>query len=112
MAPVLSLYVDSKAEFLSLMVNGKRLDPGNTTMLRNNKQMWNMRYVAPPPEGVEVALEFKAQEPLKIRVVDQSYSLPEIPNLNIARPDNTIPSPNALSDATLVSKTFSFESKQ
>jgi hypothetical protein len=108
MAPVLSLYVDSKAEFLSLMVNGKRLDPGNSTMLRNNKNVWNMRYVAPPPEGVEVALEFKAQEPLKIRVVDQSYSLPEIPNLTIPRPENTIPSPNGLSDATLVSKTFSF----
>ncbi len=102
MAPVLSLYVDSKAEFLSSMVNGKRLDPGN-------KQMWNMRYVAPPPEGVEIELEFKAQEPLKIRVVDQSYSLPEIPNLNLARPDNTIPSFNGLSDATLVSKTFSFQ---
>jgi hypothetical protein len=108
MAPVLSLYVDSKAEFLSLMVNGQRLDPGNSAMLRNNKNVWNMRYVAPPPEGVEVALEFKAQEPLKIRVVDQSYRLPEIPNVNIARPDNTIPSFNGLSDATLVSKTFSF----
>jgi len=108
MAPVLSLYVDSKAEFLSVMVNGTRLDAGNTAMLRNNKQVWNMRYVAPPPEGVEVALEFKAQEPLKMRVVDQSYSLPEIPNLTIARPANTIPSPNGLSDATLVSKTFSF----
>ena len=106
MAPVLSLYVDSKAEFLSMMVNGQRLDPGNSTMLRN-QQVWNMRYVAPPPEGVEVALEFKAQEPLKIRVVDQSYSLPEVPNLT-ARPDNTIPSANTLSDATLVSKTFSF----
>ena len=102
MAPVLSVYVDSKAEFLSLIVNGKQLDRGN------NKQTWNMRYVAPPPEGVEVALEFKAQEPLKIRVVDQSYSLPEIPNLTIARPDNTIASASTLSDATLVSKTFSF----
>ena len=112
MAPALSLYVDSKAEFLSVMVNGKRLDPGNTTMLRNNNHIWNMRYVAPPPEGVELALEFKAQEPLKIRVVDQSYSLPEIPNQTIARPDNTIPSPNGLSDSTLVSKTFSFQSSQ
>lgn len=108
MAPVLSLYVDSKAEFLSLTVNGQRLDQSNTAMLRNNKQAWNMRYVAPPPEGVEVALEFKAQEPLKIRVVDQSYSLPEIPNQTIARPDNTIPSSNTLSDTTLVSKSFSF----
>ena len=108
MAPVLSLYVDSKAEFLSVMVNGTRLDPSNTPMLRNNKQVWNMRYVAPPPEGVEVGLEFKAQEPLKLRVVDQSYSLPEIPNLNLARPDNTMPSINGLSDATLVSKSFSF----
>jgi hypothetical protein len=108
LAQVLSLYVDSKAEFVSLAVNGQRLDSGNTTMLRNNNHVWNMKYVAPPPEGVEVALEFKAQEPLKIRVVDQSYSLPEIPNVTIARPDNTIPSTNTLSDATLVSKTFSF----
>jgi Peptidase family M28 len=108
MAPVLSLYVDSKAEFLSVIVNGTRLDPSNTPMLRNNNHAWNMRYVAPPPEGVEVGLEFKAQEPLKLRVVDQSYSLPEIPNLNLARRDNTMPSINGLSDATLVSKSFSF----
>ncbi len=108
MAPVLNLYVDSKAEFLSLTVNGQRLDSGNTAMLRNNNQVWNMKYVAPPPEGVEVALEFKAQEPLKIRVVDQSYSLPGFPNQPTTRPDNTIPSTNTLSDTTLVSKSFSF----
>jgi peptidase M28-like protein len=107
-APLLSLYVDSKPEFLSIVVNGKRLDPGNTTMLRKNNHLLNMMYVAPPAEGVEVALEFKAQEPLKMRVVDQSYSFPEIQNHTIARPDNTIPSPNSLSDSTLVSKTFSF----
>jgi hypothetical protein len=43
-----------------------------------------------------------------MRVVDQTYSFPEIQNHTIARPDNTIPSPNSLSDSTLVSKTFSF----
>lgn len=107
-APLLSLFVDSKSELISVMVNGKRLDQNNAASLRTNKHMWNMRYVAPPPEGVELAFEFKNPEPLKIRVVDQSYGFPELPNLTITRPDYMTPAPHLLSDATLVSKSFTF----
>lgn len=106
-APLLSFYVDSKAEFLSVSVNGQRLDQNNAAAMRRNKNAWNMRYVAPPPEGVELAFELKSPEPLKIRVVDQSFDFPPIPNASITRPDFTIPSPHLLSDSTLVSKSFS-----
>jgi peptidase M28-like protein len=107
-APLLSLFVDSKSELLSVWVNGKRLDEVNAASLRANKHMWNMRYVAPPAEGVEIAFEYRNPEPLKIRVVDQSFDLPRIPGLTISRPDYIMPSPHPLSDATLVSKSFMF----
>ena len=107
-APLLSLFLDSKSELLSVLVNGKRLDESNAASLRTNKHMWNLRYVAPPAEGVEIAFEFKNPEPLKIRVVDQSFGFPELPNVPMTRPDFITPSPHLLSDATLVSKTFTF----
>ncbi|HET7113073.1 MAG TPA: M20/M25/M40 family metallo-hydrolase, partial [Pyrinomonadaceae bacterium] len=104
-APLLSLFVDSKSEVLSVSVNGNRLDQNNAASLRTNNHLWNMRYVAPPSEGVDVAFEIRNPEPLKIRVVDQSFALPEMPN---TRPDYLMPSPHPLSDATLVSKSFTF----
>lgn len=105
-AAVLSLYTDSKVEILSASLNDEQLDQNNTAMLRRNKGIWNMHYVGIPPEGVLLALTLKTSEPLKLRVVDQSYGIPQIPSLP-ARPDYMIPWwPNTLSDTTLVSKTF------
>ena len=105
-ASVLSLFIDSKLEILSASINDEQFDENNTAMLHRNKGIWNMRYLAVPPEGVLWAVTFRASEPLKIRVVDQSYGIPQIPGFT-ARPDYMIPWwPNSLSDTTLVSKTF------
>jgi hypothetical protein len=102
----LSLFIDSKVEILSASLNDEQFDQNNTAMLRRNKGSWNMRYLALPPEGVLLGVTFRASEPLKIRVVDQSFGIPQIPG-NTARPDYMIPWwPNSLSDTTLVSKTF------
>jgi len=102
----LSLFIDSKVEILSASLNDEQFDQNNTAMLRRNKAIWNMRYLALPPEGVLLGVTFRASEPLKIRVVDQSFGIPQIPG-NTARPDYMIPWwPNALSDTTLISKTF------
>jgi hypothetical protein len=102
----LSLFIDSKVEILSASLNDEQIDQTNTAMLHRNKGIWNMRYLAPPPEGVLLAVTFRASEPLKLRVVDHSYGIPQTPGIT-ARPDYMIPWwPNALSDTTLVSKTF------
>jgi hypothetical protein len=107
-AALLSLFVDSKVEILSASLNDdEQFDQNNTAMLKRNKGNWNMRYLAVPSEGVLLAVTFRASEPLKFRVVDQSYGIPQIPNLT-ARPDYMIPWwPTPLSDITLVSKSFS-----
>lgn len=71
---------------------------------------WTLNYWAPPAEGVELTLRTRPSEPLKIRVVDQSYELPEVPGVVVgARPPDIIPAPFSGSDATLVSRSFTFD---
>ena len=106
-APLLGVFVDSKVQVLSASVNDEQLDENNTAMLRRNKGIFNVRYMAAPPEGVLLALQFKAPERLKLRVVDQSYGFPPAPGFN-ARPEYMIPWSNSLTDTTLVSKSFVF----
>lgn len=101
-APVVSLYLESKAEVLSTTINGKRLT-------NESGDAWAVRYYALPQDGIELILEARAAEPLKIRAIDLSYGLPPTPGaLNGTMPDNVIPSVYPYSNATLVSKTFAF----
>jgi peptidase M28-like protein len=101
-APVVSIYLEPSGEVLEAAVNGKRLP-------NNPENGLALRYYALPQEGIELALQVKASEPVKIRAVDMSYGLPEIPGAPYrARPDYIIPSIQPFSDSTLVSKTFTF----
>jgi hypothetical protein len=103
-APVVSIYIDSQAEVQSFAVNGKRVDS-----VFAGKNSWRLRYYALPVEGIELALDVKAQEPLEFRVVDQSYGLPALAGKPIApRPSGLIPSSYPFSDSTLVAKSFVF----
>ena len=104
-APLLGLFIDSKVQVLSGSVNEEQFDQSNTAMLRGNKERFNLRYLAAPPEGVLLGLQFRAAEPLKIRVVDQSYGLTQVPGFT-PRPDSMIPWANSLNDATLVCKSL------
>lgn len=108
-APTLSLYIDSKAEVVKAWLNGKTLDESNTAAIAESKDQWNMRFFGLPPEGFQFTAEIKSSEPVKIRVVDQSYGLPQIPQQSFApRPNDMIPSSIPFSDTTLVSKSFTF----
>jgi len=104
-APLLAFFIDSKVEVLSGSVNEEQFDQSNTALLRGNKQGFNLRYLAAPPDGVLLGMQLRASEPLKIRVVDQSYGFPQVPGFN-SRPDFMIPWSNSLTDTTLVSKSF------
>jgi hypothetical protein len=55
-----------------------------------------------PKEGVELQLQVRATEPLKLRLVDQSYGLPP---LNGAAAQNMPPTENP--DLTMLVKSFS-----
>lgn len=108
-ATVLSLYVDSPAEMLGAMLNGKQIDKGNAPATMNRRKQWSLRYYAVPAGGIELTMEMRLAEPLRLRVVDQSYGLPEIEGKPFeARPDNIIPATMLYNNTTMVSKTFTF----
>lgn len=109
-APVLSIFVDSNTEILKALVNGKRIDDdADTPAAFERKGQWSRRYYAVPKEGIELYCETKSAEPLKLRVVDQSYELPELPGQTFrARPDYIVPSSLWLTDSTFISKSFVF----
>ena len=103
-APVVTIYVDSPAEVQAFAVNGRKIDSVSA-----GKNSWRLSYHALPVQGIELALDVKAQEPLKFRVVDQSYGLPELPGKPIPpRPSGLLPSRLPFSDSTLVAKSYVF----
>ena len=93
----------------STLINGKRVDDSSMGTLAKSGNAWAMRYYAPPAEGVNLILEIENSAPLKMRVVDQSYELPQLPGFTIQkRPDTLTASTYPVSDSTLVTKSFSF----
>lgn len=108
-APIISLYVDADAEVHGTDVNGKVIKrevsgggpaPGNR---------WALRYYALPANGIELTLVSQSSQTIRIKAVDQSYELPVISSAAFRpRPKSIIPAPLSRSDATLVSKSFTF----
>ncbi len=108
-APVISLYVNAHADVRGTDIDGRVIqqEPSGATPASENK--WALRYYALSATGIELTLVSQSPQPITIRAVDQSYELPfpSSPTFR-SRPDNIIPAPLALSDATLVSKSFTF----
>lgn len=94
-AGLLAVYVDSVAQVLSASVN-------NTPITEEPKDQWGLQIDGFPKQGVELQMQVRASEPLKLRLVDQSYGLPA---LNAASGMAQTPSENP--DLTLLVKSFS-----
>lgn len=90
----LAIYLDSKAQVLSSSINNKQMN--------ELKDGWGMFIDGFPKEGVELVLQLKTAEPLKIRLVDQSYGLPPV---NAAASQQT-PGLSPRRDTTFVMKSF------
>lgn len=106
-APVISVYLDSIKNVQGVWVNGKRVDV--EAPLRQRVSSWSIYYYNVLPEGIELTLELGSAESLRMRVVDQSYNLPDLPENTLgSRPGGTIPSLVVYNDATVVSKSFSY----
>jgi hypothetical protein len=76
---------------------------------KTSSNSWALNYYAPPAEGFEVTLEVNPSQPLKLRVVDQTYELPQMAGAPFkARPDHLMPAPFTNSDTTQVSRTYTF----
>ncbi|HKY04204.1 MAG TPA: M20/M25/M40 family metallo-hydrolase [Blastocatellia bacterium] len=101
-APIITVSADAGTEVLSCVVNGRRI-------AHETGRRWGLRYYNLPAEGLEIALELKSPEPVKLRATDLSYGLPELPGFSPRpRPDHMMPSPVPYNDSTLISKSFSF----
>jgi hypothetical protein len=102
-APIVSVSLDRNTEVTATAVNGKLLQ--NSTP----PNQWGLRYFGLPPEGIELTLTIRTAGPVKIRVIDQSYGLPELPGTVLKpRPDGFIPAPYPYSDLTLVERLLTF----
>lgn len=101
-APVLILNVRAEGETIAATVNGK----SNGGKLENQ---WGFEYLGLPEEGIELGMQVKSTAPIKIRVADQTYGLPEIQGMTFKpRPDSMMPIYFRNSDATLLSRSFTF----
>ena len=108
-APVIYLQLDSDAEVVSATVDGKPVVISDSKAQTKKPLRWGMHYYAPLPEGFDLKLTYKSSSPLKIKAIDQSYGLPETSGgAAPSRPDYAIAAPIGFSDATFVSKTYTF----
>lgn len=107
-ATVMSVYLESVAQVVGSSVNGKPINlPASAS--KDPASNWELRYYAVPQEGIEVSLEIKAVEPVRLRLVDQTYGLPQTLNESWEpRPATVIPAALPYSDSTFVSKSFIF----
>jgi hypothetical protein len=125
--PIISFTIESDTEITGATINGKRTATSSGTsgpqmqvagppfgpmgpMGQMARPRWGFNYYAPPETGIDVALETKSHEPVRVRLVEQSYGLPEALLKSLKpRPDYMMPTPypySLYSDSTLLSKRF------
>jgi hypothetical protein len=101
-----TLFIYSGTELSEAFVNGQPLTKGQDAPAWKKGQM--LIYWAPPREGIDLLLKTKSSEPLIVKVVDQSFQLPELTNVTVkARPNYIVPAPFSYSDSTFIGKSFS-----
>ena len=70
---MLAFYLDSNAEVVNASVNGVPTGDDSTA-----RSPWGVQINGFPQQGVELQLELKTTDPVKFRLVDQSYGLPPV----------------------------------
>lgn len=107
----MSLYLDSKAEVVQAAINDKPINADHSQMTNSSEEnsQWGLRFLAFPRQGVDLRLQFRASEPIKLRVVDQSYGLPTIEGATFkARSDSSNQGSIINTESTLITKSFAF----
>lgn len=97
---------DAGVGVLAASVNGKRVESGKQGQPAST---WGLQYWAPPAEGFDLVLELKGSQPVSLKVVEQSYGLPQVPGKPITpRPGDIMPTTGLNSDLALISKSYTF----
>ena len=103
-AAMVSVYVDSPAKVLRAVVDNKVVYQAQAA-----EPNWGLRISGFPQEGIEMQLQVSPSEPLKIRLVDQSYGLPQLKGVSYTpRPQPENPTTTSKTDFTLLSQTVSY----
>jgi Peptidase family M28 len=106
---IIAVIPDANMDVMAAVINGKRLESRRTDGAQQIHGSWKFQYWAPPKEGFDLALELSSGKPVQLKVIEQSYGLPETLRAGIKpRPDNMIPSPLWNSDLSLISKSHTF----
>jgi hypothetical protein len=90
-----AVYVDSNAQVLNASIN-------STTITNEASDSFGLQIDGFPKDGVELHMQVKASEPLKLRLVDQSFGLPPVTGASSAQPAT----PSSNPDVTLLMKSF------
>jgi len=106
-APVLGVFVEGDSEPISMAVNGRRVEDPPPVLTGAQSRAFGLRYYAAPPEGFELELHVRAAQGLRLRVVDQSYGLPELQGFTYRpRPEGRALAPLQYNTTTIVSRSF------
>ena len=107
-APVVSIYLETTTDVAAVSVNGKPLADKAAAGEQNAKQ-WSVQYYNVPADGVELDLRLKSEGQVKLRLVDQTYGLPQLPGKSLElRPSGLMPGRDVYNDSTFVAKSFTF----
>jgi hypothetical protein len=96
-AGLVAVYVDSNAQVLNASVN-------NTAITQQPNGSWGLQIDGFPKEGVELLMQVRTLEPLRLRLVDQSFGLPAV---NAVATSAQSATPTSNPDLTLLMKSFS-----
>lgn len=94
------------AEVLEASINGRPLEKSEISAV-NPKAEWSLNYANVPEAGIELKLRVKDNGPVKLRVVDRSTGLPEVPGRAFA-PRSSAMTTIHFGDLTIVRKIFVF----
>lgn len=103
-APVISVYLMHGTTVLSSKVNNHRL-----TEYYPPEAYWGLTFYGLPEDGIELGLQFLADEPIHFRVIDRSYGLPGIEGYERDFKGGAIhPLSGPYGDSTFVSRSYLF----
>lgn len=94
-AGMMFVYIDSETEILRASVNDKVVND-------EPRGKWGLQIDGFPRQGVELRLELKESEPLKLRLIDQSSGLPPVSAAARLQPAT----PSEKPDLTMLAKSF------
>lgn len=100
---------DAQVEVLGASIGGKRVENAGPRAQGRAPVAWALQFWAPPAGGFDLTLELRGQQPVPLKVTEQSYGLPQAPGVSYKpRPDYIIPSYSRYSNMSLLSKSYAF----